>query len=190
MRESGFTLVELMIVVAIVGVLAVIAGTAYRKYQDKARGSEVYAMFGEIRAKEEAYRAENSSYCTTQATAQASCAGGNEDTFFPALLSTGEPKPKSITTGAAWGWSTGLGIAPGRSQLYCGYNAVAGIANNAGTSGTRGQSLWSSSGSLVLPTTPWFYLNAACDNDGVSSINQTYVTGSNTTAVVVTNEGR
>jgi len=57
--QRGFTLIELMIVVAIISVLAVVAGTAYRKYADKARSSEVFAMFGEIRAKEEGYRAEN-----------------------------------------------------------------------------------------------------------------------------------
>jgi prepilin-type N-terminal cleavage/methylation domain-containing protein len=194
MRETGFTLIELMIVVAIVGVLAVIAGTAYRKYADKARGSEVYAVFGEIRAKEEAFRAENSIFCTTQATALAGCAGGNEDTFFPALLSTGEPKAKSITSGTAWGWGqsggTGLNLAPGKTQLYCGYNTVAGIANNWGTAGTRGKSLWTVGGTATPATTPWFYMSAACDNDGNSSVNQTYTSGSNTTSVVVTNEGR
>ena len=62
LRKHGFTLVELMIVVAIIGVLAVVAGTAYRRYMDSGRTAEAMAMLGEIRAKEEAYRAEFSSY--------------------------------------------------------------------------------------------------------------------------------
>src|SRR3954447_16153781 len=65
MRRKGFTLVELMIVVAIISVLAVVAGTAYRRYMDSARTTEAYAMLGEIRTKEEAYRAEQSQYAAT-----------------------------------------------------------------------------------------------------------------------------
>ena len=43
-------------------------GGAYRRYLDTARKSEVYAMFAEIRSKEEAYRAEFSSYLALSAT--------------------------------------------------------------------------------------------------------------------------
>jgi prepilin-type N-terminal cleavage/methylation domain-containing protein len=187
MRNYGFTLVELMIVVAIVGVLAVIAGTAYRKYADKARASEVYFMFGEIRTKEEGYRAENSVYCATSATSSANCNSGNEGTFWPALLAAGEPSAKTVTSGAPWGW-TAMGITPGRTQLYCGYNTVAGGPNATdwANAGTRGQQLYNS----TQPTAAWWYMSATCDNDGQAAVNTLYTSGKDTTSVVVANEGR
>ena len=63
--QTGFTLVEMMIVVAIILVLSVVAGGAYRKYSNSARKSEVIAVFGEIKGKEEAYRAEFSQYLSS-----------------------------------------------------------------------------------------------------------------------------
>ena len=57
-QEKGFTLVELMIVVAIIGILAAIAIPNFRNYQMKAKSAEAKTNIGSIRTSLEAYEAE------------------------------------------------------------------------------------------------------------------------------------
>jgi hypothetical protein len=139
---------------------------------DSGRSSEVYAMLGEIRSKQEAYRAEYAVYAGV---------GGSETTFFPALGSS-EPKSKSVTTGQPTWWSD-LGIAPTRKSLYCGYTTIGGPATGA-PSGTRGKAM------LPTVTSVWWYAVATCDNDGDanSSHNAYFQTSSATNSVYAENE--
>lgn len=61
-NESGFTLVELMIVVAIIGILASIAIPNYQKYQAKARTSEAKIYLSGAFTAEKSFVVEYSSY--------------------------------------------------------------------------------------------------------------------------------
>lgn len=59
---AGFTLVELMVVVAIIGILAAVAIPNYQKYQARARQSEAKIALGAVFTAEKAYATEQSTY--------------------------------------------------------------------------------------------------------------------------------
>ena len=64
-NQKGFTLIELMIVVAIIGILAAIAIPNFMSYQCKAKQSEAKSNLGTIATCQEAYLAEFDAYGST-----------------------------------------------------------------------------------------------------------------------------
>jgi type IV pilus assembly protein PilA len=68
-NAEGFTLVELMVVVAIIGILATLAVPQYKKFQAKSRQSEARLSLGGAYTIEQSFAAENASYtlCLGQA---------------------------------------------------------------------------------------------------------------------------
>jgi len=65
--EAGFTLIELMVVVVIIGILAVVAVPTFTRFIYRARAAEATGFLQEIRAREETYRADNGQYATAPA---------------------------------------------------------------------------------------------------------------------------
>lgn len=66
-REGGFTLIELMIVVAIIGVLASIAIPVYQTHIVKSKQSEARTTLGAVYTNEVLYQSENGTYGATEA---------------------------------------------------------------------------------------------------------------------------
>ena len=63
--KKGFTLIELMIVVAIIGILAAIAIPNFLRFQAKSKQAEAKTNLGAIGTTAEAFRAEYDTYLTT-----------------------------------------------------------------------------------------------------------------------------
>ena len=63
-RQHGITLIELMVVVAIVALLGAIALPAYQDYTRKARRADAHTSLMNLRDRQEAYFSNNNTYAT------------------------------------------------------------------------------------------------------------------------------
>ena len=62
MKQNGFTLIELMVVVAIVAFLAVVSVPSFMRFLAKSKRAEAYMNLGTIYTAQKAYWAEHGSY--------------------------------------------------------------------------------------------------------------------------------
>ena len=67
-NEKGFTLIELMIVIAIIGILAAIAIPQFSAYRKRSFNSAAQSDVRNAGTAQEAYFVDNETYCTTTAT--------------------------------------------------------------------------------------------------------------------------
>jgi type IV pilus assembly protein PilA len=75
-NQSGFTLVELMVVVAIIGILASLAIPQYSKFQAKARQSEAKVGLSGLYTAEQSFQAEQGKFTTSFEDIGFSASGG------------------------------------------------------------------------------------------------------------------
>jgi prepilin-type N-terminal cleavage/methylation domain-containing protein len=120
-RRQGFTLIEMMIAVAIIGLLASVAIPSFRNYQWKAKRSEAYTNLGALAGNERSYMALNDAFSgVANAEPGASSAVPND---IPS-----ENSRPSGAVGIAFG---ALGWAP-EGQVYYDYDAnVDGLAGGS-----------------------------------------------------------
>jgi len=82
-NSSGFTLIELMIVVAIIGIIAAIAYPSYVQYVERARRSDAQGALMGLAGAMERHRATNGTY--------ENAAAGPSDTGGPRIYPTESP---------------------------------------------------------------------------------------------------
>ena len=84
-KQQGFTLIELMIVVAIIGILAAIAIPAYQDYTIRAQVSEGLNLSGGAKAAVSEYTMDRGTFPTTNALAGLSAAGSISGKYVSAV---------------------------------------------------------------------------------------------------------
>ena len=90
--SKGFTLIELMIVVAIIGILAAIAIPNFLRYQLKSKTAEAKTNIGAIKTSEEAWKAENDFYANCAANPLAVTATGAKQAWVVMAAGNGWPE--------------------------------------------------------------------------------------------------
>lgn len=83
MARRGFSLVELMVVVAIIGILAMIAIPAWTDMQNKARRAELPTNVAGIKAAQLAYEASNDTFVSTSVQPRSLVGDGTDRQLFP-----------------------------------------------------------------------------------------------------------
>jgi prepilin-type N-terminal cleavage/methylation domain-containing protein len=174
-HRRGFTLIELMVAVAVVGVLAAIAFPMFTRTTRKAKGdAEVGPYFQDFRLRMDQYQQERGVYPPTI----------GEGTFHPAAPVA--RKQTLLPLPAAW---TAIRFRPSSStDVYCGYTWATGNANEAGNIGPIAGGAAPNGFGFTAPATNWYYLLAKCNLDGVAGYSY-YFTDSVDTSIRKLNEG-
>ncbi len=152
--EKGFTLIELMIVVAIIGILAAIAIPQFSNYRTKAFNAAATSDLHTARLAEEAVFADYQAYGQTVATTNTAGSGAIlTANGFIATATAGQEAPVTISNNvslAAKGTATLAAIVSKHQngdKFYAAQTDLSGTYQKNGTAGTA-----MASGDVITPS--------------------------------------
>jgi general secretion pathway protein G len=141
-KESGFTIVELLIVIVVIGILAALVITTFSGIQRKARDSERQTDINAVHGQVEAYYAQNGKYPTLANLQDNSAANNwvsqNLKGLDPSALKdpnigTTTPYPVGSPTATNYGYAaTPSGCDNGAGGDCTGYTLTANLENGTG----------------------------------------------------------
>ncbi|MBQ3834886.1 MAG: prepilin-type N-terminal cleavage/methylation domain-containing protein [Elusimicrobia bacterium] len=109
-RTKAFTLVEMVITIAIIIVLSSISVPIYKSYTEKAALAEGYALLGTIRSSQENYYAEYGCFLENK---QSSIGGVNGSTCYDSVLNINARTNRYFTVFVLSSWDQG-----GPSEIF------------------------------------------------------------------------
>jgi type IV pilus assembly protein PilE len=134
-RASGFTLIELMIVVVIIAILAAIAIPSYQDYIRRGQASEAGAFLSDYRVKMEQYYQDNKGYggaaCADAAPVPAWAAFGVAKFFTYTCALTGGGAGYTITATGSSGSVVGYAYTINQSGVQATTSFKGAVTNNA-----------------------------------------------------------
>jgi len=133
-RSHGFTLVELMIVVAIVAILAAIALPSYLKQIQQSRRTSAKTALLDVSSREERYYAVNNSYTTLANLGYTNAIGNGATSYLQIPSATEDYYNVSVTVGEPSSSYTVTAAPTGaQSSDACGTYTLTGLgAQSAG----------------------------------------------------------
>lgn len=161
-RSRGFTLVELLAVVAMVGILAALALVGYRKYLASAGTAEAMAMIqlirhGEVQRKVDTYQYLGCSGCGANGCAPG---GGSLTAYYPMSSPTHTKYTWEQTGHPDYECWRQLNVRTD-GMVRFGYAVVAGDPNNGVVQPVGFTNL----GNIGQPTDAWYVIQAAGDRN-------------------------
>lgn len=131
LRSSGFTLIELMIVVAIVGILAAIAYPSYMDHMRKGRRASAQSYLATLAQQEQQYLIDSRSYTASAAALGYTSTPSDVAPYYTIAIAPADGPPPTFTITA-----TPIGT---QAVDTCGTLSI----NNAGTkTASSGTSCW------------------------------------------------